>query len=1042
MIRTPWRLILAVCGPLVAAYFLAPGDVAKNVAYDATGVVTVAAMVWGVQRHRPNPASSWWLLTVGLALFVAGDIAYDVATLVLGREPLLSVADMFYLGSYPVVASGVFGLLRARSQHRDAIAVLDALFAGVVFAAVIWVYLIEPARAGGPLIEELVSAAYPAMDALVVTVLIRLLFTSATPRPAERLLLASVGLLLAADVLYAYFALQGDPGVGNPAYGIFLASYLCRALAATHPSLRLPVAPAAASGPPTRSRLWAIAAAGLALPLLAALEAFRGNAHDALLLSVASAVGAVFLAARGGLVIGALGVAVDGNQKLLDRERILRSLASDLGGTPDRRGIFETAVEHACRLAGPEAEAFVLFGAGEHRALAATDRLKPLLGLTVDGAGIPPSVAAILDAGRSAMFGPSAGDPLHAALPDSLRDRTLVVAPLVPSGVFAGAVITALADRCRADDLTDAFESLGSTVSLALEAADLAENLLEERSRQRFGAMIDNSSDIIGLVRPDLTVQFVTPAVTRILGWDPAELGGTSILTLIHPDDVAAVTAVLEKALLVSGVYGPVACRARHRDGSWRPVEGMGTSLLDDPAVNGIVLNIRDVSERAHLQDELVHQAFHDPLTGLANRALFRDRVRHALAGAGRTGQVVEVLFLDLDDFKAVNDGLGHPVGDAVLVAVAERLAACVRAGDTVARLGGDEFAVLVADGGVAGPLLAERIVEALRPPILVGGQEVLARASIGLAAGPPGTAPTDLHRDADLAMYVAKAQGKDRWVDFRPEMLDGFLADLQLERDLRLALDRGEIEVRYQPIVDLASAGIIGAEALVRWAHPERGRVAPAAFIPVAERSGLILPIGRHVLRQACRDAARWLGDGGRSAFSVSVNVSARQLREPGLVDEVRSALADGGLAADHLVVEVTESLLLENVDATVERLGALRALGVRVSIDDFGTGYSSLSYLGHLPVDILKIDKSFVDGVAEGDDRNLVPAILELSRTLGLRTVAEGVETAAQATRLAGLGCPLAQGFFYSRPVPAAEMEPLLAAGRLPLRPALRSA
>jgi diguanylate cyclase (GGDEF)-like protein/PAS domain S-box-containing protein len=610
--------------------------------------------------------------------------------------------------------------------------------------------------------------------------------------------------------------------------------------------------------------------------------------------------------------------------------------------------------------------------------------------------------------------------------------------PILAAGVV-GALRTTGGRRAGAlpaegrgpEDVLDTFEALGSTVSLALEAADLADDLLEQRSQQRFRVMLENSSDVVALLRPDLTVTFVGASVRRVLGWDPAELVGRSITEFLHPDELPAAKAALATAVVAPGVYGPFSGRVRHRDGSWRLVETMGTSLLDDPAVNGVVVNIRDVTERAQLQEALSHQAFHDALTGLANRALFHDRVQHALSAAGRTGRSVEILFLDLDDFKGINDGLGHLTGDAVLVAVAERLTAAVRPGDTVARLGGDEFAVLLdGDSGDApAARVAQRITDILQAPVPAGGQEVLTRASIGIAAAAPGTSLADLLRDADLAMYVAKAQGKDRWIDFRPEMLDGFLDDLQLERDLRQALDRDEIQVHYQPVVDLASAAIVGAEALVRWVSPDRGR-SPAAFIPAAERSGLIVPIGRHVLRQACLDTARWLEAHPGRRFSVSVNLSARQLREPALVADVEAVLAETGLPPDRLVVEVTESLLLDDLDAAVDRLEVLRALGVRVSIDDFGTGYSSLSYLGQLPVDILKIDKSFVDGVADGHGRSLVPAILELSRTLGLLTIAEGVERAEQADRLVELGCGLAQGFLFSPPVPADVLRRLLEA------------
>ena len=416
----------------------------------------------------------------------------------------------------------------------------------------------------------------------------------------------------------------------------------------------------------------------------------------------------------------------------------------------------------------------------------------------------------------------------------------------------------------------------------------------------------------------------------------------------------------------------------------------------------------------ARNHSDAVHRALHDPLTNLPNRALFLDRLRHAEQRAARSGGAVAVLFLDLDGFKTVNDSLGHGRGDELLVAVAERLTGVLRVGDTGARLGGDEFAVLVADlaNEADAALVGERILEALRPPFRLGGQELAVRASVGIATarGPGG----DLLRDADLAMYQAKAQGRDRIVGFDGAMHAAMLARMALERDLRKALDRCELRLVFQPIVELADGRPVAAEALLRWEHPDRGVVGPADFVPLAEETGLIVPIGAWVLQTACEAAATW------PEMRVSVNVSCAQLRSTDFPATVAAALASTGLPADRLILEITESQLAQDVGHTVGQLAELKALGVDIAIDDFGTGHSSLEYLQRLPIDTLKIPKPFVDELAGGDEAVLARAILELARSFGLTVIAEGIELEVQRNRLLALGCTTGQGYLFARPLP----------------------
>jgi len=412
---------------------------------------------------------------------------------------------------------------------------------------------------------------------------------------------------------------------------------------------------------------------------------------------------------------------------------------------------------------------------------------------------------------------------------------------------------------------------------------------------------------------------------------------------------------------------------------------------------------------------------------------LFANRLEHALARQARDGGSVGVIVLDLDGFKTVNDSLGHSVGDELLFAVGERLDSAVRPGDTVARLGGDEFAILLEDEPTIDQLAehADRIVSCLAVPFELAGKNLVVTASAGVTLNRAGDGPEELIRNADMAMYLAKRDGKACVRRYEPALHHAALDRLELEADLRRALDRGELVVHYQPTVQVASGAIRGFEALVRWQHPRRGMLGPMEFIPLAEETGLIIDIGRWVLSQACRQAFEWQ-QAYAPTLTIAVNVSARQLRDRSLVADVRDALRASGLTAESLTLEITESILMDNSDAAIGRLHELKALGVRLAIDDFGTGYSSLNYLRALPVDIVKIDKVFIDGVeSDREARGLIEAILSMAATLDLQAVAEGVESLDQAIRLEQLGSPLVQGFYYAQPLSADAAESLMSAG-----------
>ncbi len=551
----------------------------------------------------------------------------------------------------------------------------------------------------------------------------------------------------------------------------------------------------------------------------------------------------------------------------------------------------------------------------------------------------------------------------------------------------------------------------------------------------RFRSLVQNSSDVILVIQANGSIGFVSPSVERVLRYDPASLTGRTLTDLVEPEDRDRARVFLQEALTSAGVSAPVEWRFRLPDGSSMHTELIATNLLHDPTVGGLVLNTRDVSERKRLESQLLHQAFHDPLTGLANRALFRDRVSHSLARARRQGQAVSVLFLDLDDFKKVNDTLGHAEGDRLLVVAAERFRICGRAGDTVARLGGDEFAMLIEDGADSGGLkaLVDRLSDAMERPFLLGGNEVLVAMSVGVATAGVEDTADDLLRNADMAMYTAKRRGKGRTETYQAHMYTDVKHRLAMEQALRGAIEREELYLAYQPIFSLRDGRLEGIEALVRWAHPEFGHLLPQHFVPLAEETGLIVRMGRWVLREACRQAQVWRTAYPESHLTVSVNISGRQLNELDLVRETRDAITTTGVAPEAVVLEITESVLMQQTGSVLAQLRELKELGVQLAIDDFGTGYSSLSYLQRFPIDVIKIARPFVEDVSAGVDKSaLARAIIGLGDTLQLRTIAEGVETSEQCAALRYLGCSMGQGYFFSPPLPAADVTKLLAQPR----------
>jgi diguanylate cyclase (GGDEF)-like protein/PAS domain S-box-containing protein len=569
--------------------------------------------------------------------------------------------------------------------------------------------------------------------------------------------------------------------------------------------------------------------------------------------------------------------------------------------------------------------------------------------------------------------------------------------------------------------------------ALALrESGTLHELKGSHETEERYRSLVTNASDTIFVTDPETSITFCTPSVERVLGYAAEDLHDRKLRDLVHPDDLPHMMALVSRCASQpdSSVRGE--WRLSDHEGDWHFTETVVANLLEDQHVQSLVFTSRDVGERVQFQNELEHQAFHDALTGLANRVLFKDRVEHALARAARSGIKVAVLFMDVDDFKLVNDSYGHVLGDQLLVQAAERLGGVLRASDTAARLGGDEFAILL-EGAADLPeacQVAERTLGLFADSFLIETAELSISVSIGVAISDGShISAEELLRDADVAMYSAKAHGKDRVEVFEPAMQAAVYERLELANELRQAVERDEFEVFYQPIVEIASERIVGCEALVRWRHPRHGLLLPGAFIQVAEETGLIVPIGDYVLRQACHQLKLWEQELHMTWVRMAVNLSPRQLKDPLLTSKVHEALATPGIDPGRLTLEITETALVEDSYATLTRLRDLKSLGVRLSIDDFGTGYSSLSYLRQFPVDAVKIAKPFVDHIAEGDDNSaLARAIITLGETLRLEVVAEGIEQEAQMLELRSLGCKLGQGYYSSRPVDAARLSLLL--------------
>jgi diguanylate cyclase (GGDEF)-like protein/PAS domain S-box-containing protein len=1001
-------------------------------AWSLLGLCAVAAIVWGAYRYRPKAKWAWVFLGAGVTLFIAGDTIYKSWHQLMGQQniPFPSFIDAIYISMYPVMAVGLLLLVRSRVPGGDEAGLLDALIITLGVGLLSWIFLIGPnVRAPGGMLVRLTAAAYPLGDVLLLAMLAHLWSAGGLRNPAGRLLAIGTLGTLVADSVYGLAGLHSGWNWhdGNPFDIGWILFYSCWGAAALHPSMRelserKPVAPLHTS----RSRLALLGTVTLIAPVVLLWETVAGRPVDASV--IAGVAGAMFL-----LVVLRMSGVVRAHVQAVAREQVLRREAAELVGAPGRDGIYKATVRAVSDVVGAHAEIFSVSLAMADAAGGFTVVAGPgLVGgnRVIDPRSFSAGVRARLEAGQASRFG----------APPGAGEGHLFVSPIVMEEQLKGLIVVESPTEMSVE-LTNTLETLAAQVGLALDREELTDAFHARQSEARFQTLVQNASDVILICRPDTTITYQTPSALRVLGYEPGALEGKRLISLIHPEDAEKAVAAYGGVAARAGTSVVAEWRIAHGDRSWRHADVVATNLLDDPTVQGIVVTLRDVTERKVLEEELKRQAFHDALSGLANRALFRDRLEHALTRAARSLTSLAVLFLDLDDFKLVNDSLGHAAGDELLVAVAARLSAALRGGDTPARFGGDEFAILLeeTESPEDACKAAERILADLRPPFMVKDRSVAVRASIGIAYSKIGAeGAAELLQAADVAMYEAKARGKNGYEVYEPSLQAAISERLERTAELQRAVEEGQFVLYYQPIISLDGGDAIGLEALMRWEHPERGLLLPTEFIPLAEETGLIVPMSRWVLGEACRRARAWqrhYGLGGR--LRMSVNISARHFQHEGLVEDVSRALVASHLDPGSLVLEITESVLVHDAETVIARMHELKALGVAFAVDDFGTGYSSLNYLKRFPIDILKVDKSFVDDVGgSAKALALAKAIVQLGRSLNLETVAEGIEKSLQVEGLRALGCRYGQGFLFARPVAPEEMDrllPLMASGEL---------
>jgi diguanylate cyclase (GGDEF)-like protein/PAS domain S-box-containing protein len=1025
---------------LIAVYYQGSG--LRIVAWGLISVSGVVAILGGLWLNRPARKAPWLLLAAGLSCFAAGQLSFLIAARIRVMLPFPSFADLLYLSCYPLYAVGLLIFVYWRTPDGDRRSLIDALTLTAGLALLSYTFLIRPYVHNEALsgLQKVVAVAYPLGDVLMLALLARLLAPGNTGRTRSvQFLAAGAVACLLSDTAFTAVQLHSTFHTGTLIDLGWALFYSFWGAAALHPSMtRLtdPVPRQQVEVSPVRLALLMLASLIAPVVLLTALPG--GVSTDVGVIAVFS--GILYL-----LVLTRLWDAAASHRRALDRERVLRHAGLSLVTTADVPQV-AAAVEDAVRaLLGQHAHGDPVLGVRIDGTLRSFERGTRL------GEGTQPGQLA--EAWLSMVDVTSPSLTQVDKLPEKVlatrpAAQSLLICPLVlkdrPDGDTILGLIAVFGERRALSDQSATLEILAQQVALTLESVMLRQDAIRQRNEAYFRALVQDASDAIVIVADDGTVKYATPSTVAIFGVIPAE--GERLWDLVgeagQEDFVRTFMRLRERAR-----FGPrvVEKETIRRDGTSVHIQARCSDLRAEPNVAGLVFTLRDVTAQHELEEELKHRAFHDALTGLPNRLLFQDRIAQRVPPAATAGHVSGVLFVDLDDFKVVNDTKGHSVGDELLVAVAARLSSLVRDSDTAARLGGDEFALLIgsAENTAAVEATAERIVNAFEEPFALAAGLVTTSVTVGVATTEDSTDTDELLRHADLALYAAKAAGKRQWRRYQPVLSAGLIRRREIQEALAEAVTQSAFSLVYQPIVALDTGELAGFEALIRWPHPQWGMMHPGQFITLAEETGQIIAIGAWVLGRAtadimrCRQAAESLrrrqdGSRARRDLYVSVNVSARQFADAAFADTVRQVLATSGLDSQSLMLELTETALLRRDEQLHSDLAELKSIGVKLAIDDFGTGYSSLSYLRDLPIDVVKMDRSFVEGIADSDQRlALAEGIVQIARTLSLEVVAEGIETEVQRDLLSSMGCHFGQGYLLAMPMPARQAVDLVRRG-----------